>query len=161
MAMNSLKDLYLHEAKDLAFAENLGKKFQQDALEKTSSDSLKSLIEKAHDIASKNAETAKEIIESHGESGTEECEAMQGIVKEGRGHFDHDMTDDVMDAAIISSLQRVQHYRLAGYGCLRAWAKQLGLESDELKWQHMLDTATALDNELTEIAVKSVNNAAA
>ena len=56
----------------------------------------------------------------------QKCKAMEGLVKEGSEVIEEDMEDGVKDAALIAAAQRVEHYEMAGYGCVRRYASLLG-----------------------------------
>jgi ferritin-like metal-binding protein YciE len=60
------------------------------------------------------------------EPKAETCEAMEGLIGEGEEIIDADGDADVKDAALIAAAERVEHYKMAGYGCVRAFARRLG-----------------------------------
>ncbi|HWA99482.1 MAG TPA: DUF892 family protein, partial [Pirellulales bacterium] len=95
------------------------------------------------------------------ESQEETCEAMQGLVKEGQEIIAADGDAEVKDAALIAAAQRVEHYEIAGYGCCRTFAHQLGLHEVEQLLQQTLDEEAHADELLTEIAESSINHMAA
>jgi ferritin-like metal-binding protein YciE len=68
--------------------------------------------------------------------------------------------DDVRDAALIGAAQRVEHYEMAGYGCARAFAEQLGNDEAAKLLQQTLEEESAADKKLTKIATQKVNQAA-
>jgi ferritin-like metal-binding protein YciE len=86
---------------------------------------------------------------------------MEGIIEEGKDVLEADMDDQVRDAAIIAAAQRVEHYEIAGYGCARTFATQLGNEEAATLLQHSLDEEKAADDKLTRIATQHVNEEAA
>ena len=67
----------------------------------------------------------------------------------------------VMDAGLIAAAQRVEHYEIAGYGCLRTWARQLGYSQAVQLLQQTLDEEEQTDKRLTQIAERAVNVKAA
>jgi ferritin-like metal-binding protein YciE len=69
--------------------------------------------------------------------------------------------DDVLDAALISAAQRVEHYEIAGYGCVRTYAKLLGDEESARILQQTLDEEGQTDKLLTQLAESSINVEAA
>ena len=85
---------------------------------------------------------------------------MEGLIEEGKSILEEEMEDDVRDAAIIAAAQRVEHYEIAGYGCARTFAQQLGHENVAAMLQESLDEEKAADVKLTEIAVQTVNEEA-
>jgi ferritin-like metal-binding protein YciE len=89
------------------------------------------------------------------------CAAMEGLIEEGKEIIEEEMDEEVRDAAMICAAQRVEHYEIAGYGCARTFAKQLGFEDAAQLLQQTLDEEKAADEKLTQIALQRVNAAAA
>jgi ferritin-like metal-binding protein YciE len=82
---------------------------------------------------------------------------MEGIIKEAQDMMSENADPDVMDAALIASAQRVEHYEIAGYGTLCTYAKQLG-HKEALQLLHTtLEEEKATDLKLTDIAESKVN----
>jgi ferritin-like metal-binding protein YciE len=89
------------------------------------------------------------------------CDGMAGIIEEGKSAMEEDFDDATMDACLIASAQRVEHYEMAAYGTLVAWAQAMGhTEAAELLEQ-TLDEEKAADEKLTSIAEGGVNREAA
>jgi ferritin-like metal-binding protein YciE len=88
------------------------------------------------------------------------CVAMEGLIEEGKTILEEDMDEEVRDAAMICAAQRVEHYEIAGYGCARTFAQQLGFENVAEMLQQTLDEEKAADEKLTQIAMDRVNTAA-
>jgi ferritin-like metal-binding protein YciE len=86
---------------------------------------------------------------------------MEGLLEEGQEVLEADMEDDVRDAALIAAAQRVEHYEIAGYGCARTFAEQLGHDEAARRLQETLDEEKATDEKLTQIAIRGVNLEAA
>ena len=89
------------------------------------------------------------------------CEAMQGLIAEGQEIIAMEGDPDVKDAALIAAAQRVEHYEIAGYGCARTFARQLGRSDVAEKLQETLDEEGNADKILTDIAESFVNTEAA
>ncbi len=85
------------------------------------------------------------------------CKAMEGLVKEGGEVIDEDGEDSDKDAALIAAAQRVEHYEMAGYGCVRTFATLLGLDGIAAKLQETLDEEGEADKALTELAETIIN----
>ena len=85
------------------------------------------------------------------------CKAMQGLVEEGSEVINEDGEDSVKDAALIAAAQRVEHYEMAGYGCVRTFATLLGLGEIASKLQETLDEEGEADKTLTELAETIIN----
>jgi ferritin-like metal-binding protein YciE len=89
------------------------------------------------------------------------CDGMAGIIEEGKSIMSEDFDATTMDACLIAAGQRAEHYEMAAYGTLVAWATAMGhTEAAELL-QETLDEETAADGTLTQLAEEGINDAAA
>ena len=104
----------------------------------------------------------EEVFASLGEKvKAKHCDGMAGIIEEGQGVMKENFDDDTMDACLIASAQRVEHYEMAAYGTLVSWAKTMGhTEAAELL-QETLNEEEATDEKLTQLAESRVNQQAA
>jgi ferritin-like metal-binding protein YciE len=91
----------------------------------------------------------------------ETCDAMKGLIEEGEDVLEAKGDDDVIDAALIASAQRVEHYEMAGYGTARNFAERVGKPDVARLLQETLDEEGAADEKLTTIAQATVNPHAA
>jgi ferritin-like metal-binding protein YciE len=82
-------------------------------------------------------------------------------MEEGKEVLEKEGEPAVIDAALIASAQRVEHYEIAVYGCLRAYAQLLGLTQSEQLLQQTLEEEEATDKKLTELGESGINQAAA
>lgn len=89
------------------------------------------------------------------------CEAMQGLIAEGEEIIGAEGDPEVKDAALIAAAQRVEHYEMAGYGCVRTFAHRLGHHEVGELLQETLNEEAKADKLLTDIAQRSVNLQAA
>ncbi len=87
------------------------------------------------------------------------CKAMEGLLAEGKELMAEDADAAVMDAALIGAAQRVEHYEMAGYGCVRTYARLLGHNDAADLLQKTLDEEGATDKALTELAEKPSTSA--
>jgi ferritin-like metal-binding protein YciE len=87
----------------------------------------------------------------------EKCAAMEGLIKEGSKLIEEDAADDVKDAMLIGSAQKIEHYEIAGYGTARTFANLLGEDDVASLLEETLDEESAADEKLTEIAESVVN----
>lgn len=85
------------------------------------------------------------------------CKAMEGLVAEGKELMAEDADPGVMDAALIASAQRVEHYEMAGYGCVRTFARLLGYDEAADLLQKTLDEEGSADKKLTDLAESVIN----
>lgn len=88
------------------------------------------------------------------------CDGMAGIIDEGKSVMDEDFEGATMDAALIASAQRAEHYEMAAYGTLVAWAKGMGHSDAADLLQEILDEEKAADETLTKIAESGINEQA-
>lgn len=161
MELNTLKDLYIHELKDLYSAEKqiiiaLPK------MAKAASNEELSAGFKAHLAETKEqALRLEKILKSHGQStrGTK-CKGMEGVLAEGAEMIEEEADEEVRDVGLISAAQRVEHYEMAGYGCARTYATLLGDKEGAKLLQTTLDEEGATDKKLTELAERVINLAA-
>jgi len=80
------------------------------------------------------------------------CRAMKGLIEEGSEWMEEDAEPEVMDASLIAAAQRVEHYEIAGYGCVRTYAQLLGNEKAARLLQQTLDEEGKTDKLLTDLA---------
>ena len=85
------------------------------------------------------------------------CEGMEGLIKEGASLIKERPDKDVLDAGLIAAAQHVEHYEMAGYGCVRTYARLLGYESQAQLLQQTLDEEGDTDKLLTVLAESSIN----
>jgi len=161
MKLETLEDLLISELRDLYSAENQLIKALPKMAKAASSEELKSAfqehLEQTREQAARLEKVAKQLdITLRGKK----CVAMQGLIEEGKEQMSEDMEPDVMDAALIAAAQKVEHYEMAGYGCARTWARQLGHDEAADLLQTTLDEEGETDKRLTDIAESHVNEAA-
>ena len=157
MSVKTLKDLFVDELKDMYNAENqLTKALPQMA--KKTSEKLKNAFE-SHLSETENQikRLDKVFKELEMEPKGKKCEAMAGLVKEAKEMMDEVEDENVLDAALISAGQKVEHYEIASYGTLRTFAEILGLSDSVDLLQENLDEEGAADEKLTKIAKSEVN----
>jgi ferritin-like metal-binding protein YciE len=89
------------------------------------------------------------------------CDGIAGIVEEGKSIMEEDFDDTTMDACLIAAGQRAEHYEMAAYGTLVAWAKAMGHTEIVDLLQATLDEEKAADEKLSELAEGGINQGAA
>ena len=155
MKLDNLKELYVSELKDLYSAENQLLKALPKMSKAASSAALKQGFDKHLKETKVHVERLETIFEALGESPKgKKCKAMEGLVEEGSEVIEEDATDDVRDAALIAAAQRVEHYEMAGYGCVRTYAQLLGETKAMKLLQTTLDEEGKTDQALTKLAEK-------
>ena len=89
------------------------------------------------------------------------CDGIAGIIEEGKSVMEEDFDDAAMDACLIASGQRAEHYEMAAYGTLVAWAKAMGHTDAADLLQQILDEEKAADEKLSDLAEGGINQEAA
>jgi ferritin-like metal-binding protein YciE len=158
MKMQTLKDLYIDELKDMYDAENQIVKALPKMAKEATNEELRAAIEQHLDQTQTQIERLEQVFEDLGEKakGTK-CEATKGLIEEAKRMMEEAEDDDVRDAAIISAAQKVEHYEIASYGTLRTYAELLGFDEQAELLQETLDEEKETDENLTELAVSSIN----
>src|SRR3984893_11047645 len=132
MKLNSLQTLYVDELRDLYNAENQLLKALPKMAKAASSEELKDAFEKHLERTKTHVERLEEVFEEIGEKPKgKTCKAMKGLIEEGSEIFHEDGEESVIDAGIIVAAQKVEHYEIASYGSVRAFAQLVGKESSE------------------------------
>jgi ferritin-like metal-binding protein YciE len=157
MSKNSLKELYVEELKDLFSAENQLTKALPKMAKAASSDELRQGFEEHLEQTRGHVERLQQIFEQLREKATgKKCLGMEGLIKEGAETIGEDFGDAMMDAALISAAQRVEHYEIAGYGSVIAYADLLGESEQASLLRETLEEEKETDEKLTELA-KEIN----
>jgi ferritin-like metal-binding protein YciE len=151
---NSLRELYIEELKDLYDAEHQLIKALPKIRDAASSEDLRSAIEEHLDKTKGHASRLETIFSNMGEKAkAQKCKGMEGLIKEGSEIIkEEDMDTEVKDAAMIGAAQRVEHYEIAGYGCVRTYATLLGDQEAADMLQETLEEEKEADQTLNEIA---------
>ena len=163
MAIKTLEDLYLHQLKDLYSACKQSMAVVTEMGRAAKSRELSEALIAGNQGISRGMEALAEICNKHGADPTgEHCRGMEGLVIEARKHaIEEDFGDeDTQDAAIITQYQRLAHYAIAGYGCVRTFANRLGHDDDGARLQECLDNTRSGDEHMTKIAEGGVNQTA-
>lgn len=158
MKLKSLQDLYVEELKDLYNAENQLLKALPKMAKAASAPELRAAFEDHLEETRGQVKRLEQIFKKLDASAKgKKCKAMEGLIEEGKEVMAEDAEPAVLDAALISAAQRVEHYEMAGYGCVRTFARQLGYEDAAELLQETLDEEAAADKKLTELAETIIN----
>jgi ferritin-like metal-binding protein YciE len=153
MDMESLKDLFIEELKDLYSAENQILKALPKMIKKASSPDLKSGFEQHLKETQVHVERLEKIFQELEQSPKgKKCKGMEGVIADGKELMEEEAEPEVMDAGLIGAAQHVEHYEMAGYGCVRTYAELLGHNDFAKLLQKTLDEERATDEKLTELA---------
>jgi ferritin-like metal-binding protein YciE len=161
MPLETLEDLFVVELKDLYSAEKQLVKALPKMAKAASSPKLRKGFEDHLKQTKKQVERLEEVFEELGvKPRGAKCEAMEGLIEEGKRMMKEDAEGAVMDAALIAAAQRVEHYEIAGYGTVRTFANMLGLKDIERLLQQTLDEESETNEKLSKLAESEVNAAA-
>jgi ferritin-like metal-binding protein YciE len=153
MKLASLEDLYVSELKDLYSAETqLLKALPKMAKAATSKELKKGFQHHLKQTREHVSRLEKVFAQLDASPGGKRCKAMEGLIKEGADVIKEDAEPEVKDAALIAAAQRVEHYEIAGYGCVRTYAKILGNPKAAELLQQTLNEEAETDVALTELA---------
>ena len=153
MKIDNLQKLYVEELRDLHSAERQIIQALPKMIKAASSPELKSALQEHLDITNQQLDRLNQIFDKLGKKGTgKKCKGMEGVIADGKEILEEDMAPEVLDAAIISAAQHVEHYEMAGYGTVRTYAGLLG-ETEAMKLLQMtLDEEGDADKKLTQLA---------
>ncbi len=158
MELETLKDLYIEGLKDLYSAENQILKALPQMIKKSSHSSLKKAFTAHERQTRQQVKRLERICKDLGVSPKgKKCEGMEGLIKEAKELIKERPDKDVLDAGLIAAAQHVEHYEMAGYGCVRTYARTLGFAAQADLLQQTLDEEGDTDKLLTVIAESSVN----
>jgi ferritin-like metal-binding protein YciE len=160
--IHSMDDLFLHGLQDLYYAENQIVKALPEMVEKASDKQLAQSF-KAHLEETKGqVKRLEQVFKMLGkEPQGVDCPAIDGLIDEAQDIAGDIDDKQVLDAALISAAQAVEHYEIARYGTLMAWAKTLGHQEAIRLLKQNLEEEKATDEKLSKMAEKSVNRKAA
>jgi ferritin-like metal-binding protein YciE len=160
MAVANLEQLFLNELKDIYSAEKQITKALPKMAKAATSPELRAAFESHLEETQGHVERLEQIFETLGKSGKGKvCHGMQGVIEEGSEVLEDTEKGDVRDAALISAAQRVEHYEMAAYGCVREYANLLGQKEAVALLEKTLEEEKAADEKLGTIA-KKVNSMA-
>lgn len=158
MKIKSLDDLLIDQLRDLYNAETQLIKALPKMVKNASAPELKAAFESHLEETRRQVERLVQVFESlETKAKGKTCKAMEGIIEEAKEILEEDVAEDVLDAALISAAQRVEHYEIAGYGTVRSWARQLGHQKAAKLLEQTLHEEEAADRKLTKIAESRAN----
>jgi ferritin-like metal-binding protein YciE len=162
MSLDSLEKLFLEELKDVYNAEKQLIRALPRMAKAAESPELQQAFTKHTKETEGQIQRLEKVFQQLGQSARgKTCKGMQGLVEEGKEVMEKEGEGPVIDAALIASAQRVEHYEIAAYGCLRTYAQLLGLDQAVQLLQQTLEEEEATDKILTELGESGINEAAA
>src|SRR5882757_4016076 len=157
-----LNDLFLDTLKDVYFAEKQILKALPKMAKAAHAEELRAAFEKHHGETEGQVERLEQIFELLDKPArAKTCEAIQGILDEGKEIMDEYKGTEALDAGLLAAAQAVEHYEISRYGTLKQWALQLGMKDAARLLDETLQEEKKTDESLTTLAEAAVNLAAA
>jgi len=158
----TLHDAFLDELRDAYDAEKQLIKALPKLARAAESDELRTAFQTHLQETQGHAQRLEQVFASLGEKTRgKHCDGMAGIIEEGKNVMEEDFEGTTLDACLIASAQRAEHYEMAAYGTLVAWAKAMGHEEAVGLLEEILEEEKATDEKLTTIAEGGINAEAA
>ena len=158
----TLHDAFVDELRDIYDAEKQLTKALPKLARNASSPDLRSAFESHLEETRGQVERLEQVFESLEEKARgKHCDGIAGIIEEGKSIMEEDFDETTMDACLIASGQRAEHYEMAAYGTLVAWARAMGHSTAAKLLQQTLDEEKAADKKLTSLAEGGINQEAA
>ena len=162
MAQKTLKDVFIDELRDTYDAERQLTKALPKMAKAATSPELKEAFTHHLEETRGQIERLEKVFEMVGERVRgKHCAGIAGIIEEGASMMEEDLDDATMDAALIGGGQRAEHYEMAAYGTLVAWARELGHREAAEFLQETLEEEKAADETLSTLAQQGINPDAA
>jgi ferritin-like metal-binding protein YciE len=159
---DTLRDAFIDELKDSYDAERQLTKALPKLAKAATSPQLREAFETHLEETQGQIERLEKVFEQLDEKVRgKHCDGIAGIIDEGKSVMEENFDDATMDACLIASGQRAEHYEMAAYGTLVAWARVLGLTEVADLLQETLDEEKAADEKLSALAEGGINQAAA
>jgi ferritin-like metal-binding protein YciE len=156
--METLEKLYISELRDLYSAENQLLKALPKMAKGAASAELKEAFENHLAETETHVERLERIFKDLGENPKgKTCHGMKGLIEEGSEILEEEGEESVLDAGIIVAAQKVEHYEMAGYGSVRAFAQLLGQEEAAQLLETTLDEESKANELLNQLAETTVN----
>lgn len=160
--MKTLEDLFRHSVKDMYYAEKQILKDLPRMASAAESEQLRAAFERHREETEGQVERLEKIFDLLGMKPTgTTCEAIDGLIEEGREVMEGADDPEVRDVGMIAAAQAVEHYEISRYGTLIEWARRLGMNEAADLLDETLQQEKATDKKLTELAAGSLNRQAA
>jgi ferritin-like metal-binding protein YciE len=156
-----LHDLFLDQLKDIYFAEKQILKALPKMAKAATSDKLRAAFEKHHDETEGQIERLEQVFELIDKPARgKTCDAILGLLDEGKEVMDDYKGTEALDAGLLAAAQAVEHYEMARYGTMKAWAVKLGMKDAVKLIDETLQQERKTDKDLTALAEAGVNSEA-
>jgi ferritin-like metal-binding protein YciE len=158
MELDTLRDLYVEGLKDLWSAEKQILKALPTMQKKASHPALKRAFAKHEAQTRMQVRRLERVCQELAVSPRgKKCTGMEGLIEEAKDLIAEHPDPDVLDAGLIAAAQHVEHYEMAGYGCVRTYARLLGFPQQAALLQETLNEEGDTDKLLTTLAVGAIN----
>ena len=157
-AADGLRELFEDSLKDIYWAEKALTKALPKMAKNATSENLKTALEDHLGVTEKQVQRLEQVFALIGKKAVaKKCDAMDGLIKEGNSIIEETQPGAVRDAGIIAASQKIEHYEIATYGTLCAFAKTLGEEEAAEILHATLEEEKEADVTLTEAAYNTIN----
>lgn len=157
-AAEGLRELFVDSLKDIYWAEKALTKALPKMAKNATSENLRTAIEDHLNVTQEQVARLEQVFEIIGKKAVaKKCDAMDGLIKEGEGIMEETQPGAVRDAGIIAASQKIEHYEIATYGTLCAFAKTLGEDEAAQLLEATLAEEKEADVTLTEAAYNTIN----
>ena len=158
----TLSDLFLEGLKDVYHAEKQILRALPKMAKAAESEELRQAFQTHREETEQQIERLEEVFELVGKPArAKPCQAMQGIIEEGKEVMEDFADSEALDAGLIDAAQAVEHYEICRYGSLRSWATQLGMNDAARLLEQTLEEEKKTDKLLSKLAEGAVNRKAA
>jgi ferritin-like metal-binding protein YciE len=162
MSLDSLEKLFVEELRDIYNAEKQLTRALPRMAKAAESPELQQAFSKHLKETEGQIQRLEQIFQELGQAVRgKKCKGMEGLIEEGKEKMQEEGEGPVIDAALIASAQKVEHYEIAAYGCLRTYAELLGIDRAAQLLQQTLEEEEATDKILTQLGEGGINEAAA
>ena len=154
--MNQLQEVFFEELGDIYSAENQLVKALPKMVKVAQSQELKDAFSAHLGETENHVERIEQIFQLFGKAARgRKCKGMEGLIDEAKEVISENKETSGLDAALICAAQKVEHYEIAAYGCLRAWARIMDHQQAVDLLQQTLNEEEAADEKLNQIAERS------
>lgn len=157
----TLNDLFIDTLKDVYYAEKQILRALPKMAKAAGLSELKAAFEKHRDETETHVERLAQVFEIAGKAARgKTCDAILGIVEEGKAVIEDYADSPALDAGLVASAQAVEHYEIARYGTLKAWAQQLGMKDAAALLEQTLQEEEKTDALLSKLGMGTINKSA-
>jgi ferritin-like metal-binding protein YciE len=162
MSLDSLESLFIEELRDIYNGEKQIIRALPKMAKAAGSPGLQQAFTKHLKETEAQVQRLERIFQGMGQAVRgKQCKGLEGILEEGKEILEKESDESVLDAALIAAAQKVEHYEIASYGCLRTYAQLLGQTQAVKLLEQTLAEEEAADKKLTQLGESGINEAAA